>query len=144
MGAQELRQMIPKLVREGKTILLTTHYMSEADELSDLIAIIDKGRIIASGTPSRVKRQFSKIAILEVILRQSEVNFAENLNSISGIERVISSMDGPIQKLTIHIKPGANVREEVNKLLGVDTIESMVARDPTLEEAYLSIFQEPQ
>jgi ABC-2 type transport system ATP-binding protein len=141
MGAQELRQMIPELVKQGKTILLTTHYMSEADELSDQIAIIDKGNIVASGTPSVIKRKFSKVAILEVFLKQSDIAAAEKLNAISGIERVTSSMDGPVQKLTIHTRPGTDVRKEVKKAVGDDNIESMVDRDPTLEEAYLSIFK---
>jgi len=141
MGAQELRQMIPELVRQGKTILLTTHYMSEADELCDQIAIIDKGAIIASGTPSEIKRRFSKVAVLEVILRQSQVNAISDLTPIPGIKHVTSVSDGPIQKLTIHTIPGSEVREEVTKVLGAGNIESIVMRDPTLEEAYLSIFK---
>ncbi len=141
MGAQELRQMIPELVKQGKTILLTTHYMSEADELSDQIAIIDKGNIVASGAPSVIKRKFSKVAILEAFLKQSDVTATEKLNAISGIERVTSSMDGPVQKLTIHTRPGTDVRGEVKKAIGDGNIESMVDRDPTLEEAYLSIFK---
>jgi len=141
MGAQELRQMIPELVRQGKTILLTTHYMSEADELCDQIAIIDKGAIIASGTPSEIKRRFSKVAVLEVILRQSQVNAVSDLTPIPGIKHVTSVSDGPIQKLTIHTIPGSEVREEVTKVLGAGNIESIVMRDPTLEEAYLSIFK---
>ena len=47
-GALELRQLIPKLVDQGKTILLTTHYMAEADELSAYVGIINKGKIIAT------------------------------------------------------------------------------------------------
>ena len=141
IGAQEIRQMIPELVRQGKTILLTTHYMSEADELCDQIAIIDKGTIIASGTPSEIKRRFSKVAVLEVILRQSQVNAVGDLSPITGIKHVTSISDGPIQKLTIHTTPGSEVREEVTKVLGAGNIESIVMRDPTLEEAYISIFK---
>ncbi|MFC2014891.1 ABC transporter ATP-binding protein [Chloroflexota bacterium] len=141
MGAQELRLMIPELIHQGKTILLTTHYMSEADDLSDQIAIINEEKIIASGIPSDIKRRFSKIGVQEVILRQIGLAAVENLTQIPGIERVTSSYDGPIQKLTVHIKPGAEVMEEVTAMLGKDNIESMVTRDPTLEEAYLSIFK---
>jgi ABC-2 type transport system ATP-binding protein len=141
VGASELRQMIPELIRRGKTILLTTHYMAEADELSDLIGIIDKGRIIASGTPSDIKRQFSKISMLELILRRNQVGAAEQLNAIQGIERVTSSSDGPMQRLTLQVKAGAEVKEQVTNVLGADSVESVIARDPTLEEAYLSIFK---
>lgn len=141
LGAQELRQMIPALVREGKTILLTTHYMSEADELSDQIAIIDKGNIVASGSPSDIKRKFSKITVFEVILRQSIANAIGDLTPLPGIQHITSSVDGPIQKLTIHVKPGVDIQETVKIKLGVDIVESIVMRDPTLEEAYLSIFK---
>jgi len=141
MGARELRQLIPEMARQGKTILLTTHYMSEADELSEQIAIINKGEIVASGTPSDIKRRFSKIAILEVITRQGQIDTVENLASIRGIVHVTSSLDGPIEKLTIHTLPGAEVRDMVTVTIGQDNIESMVMREPTLEEAYISILQ---
>ena len=59
IGAQELRQYIPELVDQGKTIFLTTHYMLEADMLCDTIALIDKGRLVALGTPNEIKRNFS-------------------------------------------------------------------------------------
>ena len=140
-GAQELRQLIPELVRRGKTILLTTHYMLEADQLCDQIAIINKGAIIASGSPSEIKRSFSKIAVLEVILHDSRADTSEELNAIPGIENITSSWDGPIQKLTIHTLPGAEVREKITEILGQDNIESMSMRDPTLEEAYLNIIK---
>jgi ABC-2 type transport system ATP-binding protein len=141
MGVQELHQIIRELVHRGKTILLTTHYMLEADELSDQIAIIDRGEIIASGKPSDVKRRFSKVSMVEVVLRHSVADAVENLTSIPEIERVTSSSDGPVQKLLIQIKPNTEVRQKVTEVLGEDSIDSIVARDPTLEETYLSIFK---
>lgn len=141
VGARELRQMIPELVSQGKTILLTTHYMSEADELSNRIAIIDKGAIIASGTPSEIKRQFSRVAVMEVICRQMAPDAIEKLTAIGGIERVTSTSDGPIYKLTIHTQPEAQVRSDVTGILDKENIESIINREPTLEEAYLSIFR---
>ena len=140
-GARELRSLIPELARQGKTILLTTHYMFEADELCEQIAIINKGEIVASGTPSEIKRKFSKVAVLEVILRQSRADPAQELSHIQDIERITVTSDGPIQKLTIHVMPGTEIKEEVTRILGQSNIESLVMRDPTLEEAYLSILK---
>jgi len=140
-GAQELRQLIPAMVQRGKTILLTTHYMSEADELSSQVAIINRGQIIAMGTPSVIKRSFSKIAVCEVICRQSLVDAAEAVRAVSGIQRVISSSDGPFLRLTIHVHPGTEIKAGVVEILGEDNVESIVMRDPTLEEAYLSIIK---
>lgn len=55
LGANMLRDIIRKLKAEGKTVLLTTHYMQEADELCDNIAIIHKGKIVALDTPQQLK-----------------------------------------------------------------------------------------
>lgn len=55
LGARMLRDIILRLKESGKTILLTTHYLQEADELCDRIVIINKGRIIAQGTPKDLK-----------------------------------------------------------------------------------------
>ena len=55
VGARELRQTIADLVAAGKTVLLTTHYMFEADALCDRIAVIAKGQIVGEGTPAQLK-----------------------------------------------------------------------------------------
>ena len=55
VGARELRATIAALTEAGKTVLLTTHYMFEADELCDRIAVIAKGEIVAEGTPRDLK-----------------------------------------------------------------------------------------
>lgn len=140
-GAQEIRQLIPELVRRGKTILLTTHYMFEADEISNQIAIINKGEIIASGSPSEIKRKFSKIAVFEVTLKKMSQDTVKNLNAVDGVSRVTSSSDGPIQKLTVNVSPDTEVEGVVKSTIGLENIESFVKRDPTLEEAYLSIIK---
>ena len=140
-GAQELRRLIPQLVQRGKTILLTTHYMSEADELSSQVAIINRGQITALGTPSEIKRSFSKIAVCEVICRNCEINAVEAVRAMPGIQQVTLSSDGPVQRLTIQTSPGTEVKGGIVKILGEGNIESIIMRDPTLEEAYLSIIK---
>lgn len=140
-GSQELRMLVHKLVDRGKTILLTTHYMTEADDLSDQIVIINKGRIIATCSPSEIKRRFSKIAVMEVVIRQNRGSTYDELTLIPGIERVTNITDGPIQKLTLYLQPNVDVKDEVIRLLGDGNIEYLSMRDPTLEEAYLSIIK---
>jgi ABC-2 type transport system ATP-binding protein len=53
--ARDIRSIIANLARRGVTIFLTTHYMEEADQLSDRVAIIDRGRIVALDTPEQLK-----------------------------------------------------------------------------------------
>src|SRR5678815_4183629 len=66
VGARELRATIGTLTQAGKTILLTTHYMFEADALCDRIAVISKGKIVAEGTPADLKRGVGQGSVLEV------------------------------------------------------------------------------
>lgn len=140
-GAQELRQLIPVLIGQGKTILLTTHYMYEADEVSNQIAIINKGEMVASGTPSEIKRKFSKIEVFEINLKKINPDTVKDLCAIKGIERVTPGSDGLLQKLTIQAIPNSENEVIIRNTIGTDNIESFVKRDPTLEEAYLSIIK---
>ena len=55
LGAHMLRDIIRKLRDEGKTVLLTTHYLPEVEELCDRIVILNHGKIVARGTPEEIK-----------------------------------------------------------------------------------------
>ena len=87
-GAQELRALIPELAKSGKTILLTTHYMSEADLLCDQVVIIDKGSVVAAGTPSDIKRTFSRVAALDIRVNPGRADDVDQLTGVTGVERV--------------------------------------------------------
>ena len=60
---------IRELKKQNKTVLLTTHYMEEAEELCDRIGIIDNGKLISLGTPQQLKRQFNVKNLEEVFLQ---------------------------------------------------------------------------
>ena len=141
IGAQELRQYIPELVNQGKTIFLTTHYMLEADMLCDTIALIDKGRLVALGTPNEIKRNFSRVAIIEIVVNRTRASLAEELSGVDGVRRVETSVEGVLQRFAVFVKAGADVRPRIEEIVGADAIESLVLREPTLEEAYVSILQ---
>src|SRR5205814_2884119 len=66
VGARELRHTIAELARAGKTVLLTTHYMYEADALCDRIAVIAKGEIVATGTPADLKNAVADRTVIEI------------------------------------------------------------------------------
>jgi len=55
VAARELRTLILRLTRDRRTVLLTTHYMAEADELCDRIGVVAQGRLLAEGTPAQLK-----------------------------------------------------------------------------------------
>jgi ABC-2 type transport system ATP-binding protein len=138
IGALQLRDLIPDLARQGKTIFLTTHYMLEADLLCERICLIDKGSAVVTGTPTEIKQRFSKTRIVEVTTRELSPPL-DDLRRISGVTRVECRMDGPLQKITLHVRKGARIHYDLVECLGEETIESMTERDPNLEEAYVSI-----
>jgi ABC-2 type transport system ATP-binding protein len=58
--ARDIRAIVKELSKQGITVFLTTHYMEEADQLSDRVAIIDQGSIVALDTPERLKAKYGK------------------------------------------------------------------------------------
>src|ERR687895_1028076 len=70
-GRLGMWEVIRGLVREGMTLLLTTQYLEEADELADTIAVVDKGKIIARGTSDELKSQVGGERI-DVVVRRGD------------------------------------------------------------------------
>lgn len=75
----ELWEVLRGLVRDGTTLVLTTQYLEEADQLADEIIVIDKGKVIASGTPTQLKDQAGKAAVVLTLTHASDLPAAEVL-----------------------------------------------------------------
>ena len=82
-GSRDIRDMIRDMKKEGKTILLTTHYMFEADELCQRIAVISKGNIVALDKPSELKKQVKDVTLVELQVYGATEDF---MNRIKGME----------------------------------------------------------
>ncbi len=85
------RQMLWDLIRDvnknhGKTILLTTHYMEEADSLADRIAIIDKGKIVAMGTPSELKNKVGGTVIDMEVSAEFDKKSVEKMKNVKKVD----------------------------------------------------------
>ena len=84
-----IRDYIRRWVKDqvGKTVLLTTHYMLEADELCDRVAIIDRGRILACDTPTNLKRSISRNSTFSLVTTPfPQVNAVGQLPGVKGLE----------------------------------------------------------
>lgn len=122
--------------KQGKTILLTTHYMDEADELCDRIAFINRGRIVDIKTPEQYKRDIPHTEVLEVrCLGQPDIS---SLKSLDGIERVQAEFNDGITTLRIVAPRAERVLSEVieavrsqARILGIDV------KEPTLEDVFI-------
>ena len=142
-AARRVREMVKELQAEGHTILLTTHYMEEADQLSDRIGIIDQGRIIALDTPAGLKQQIGqKDAIkLEVAGWQPEMGGA--LEELSGVDRLAARYLGTDSVWEINLQsddsravlPG--VIERLSQ--GGARVVNLHIAQPTLEDVFIHL-----
>ncbi len=103
-AARSIRHMIKELRDQGKTIILTTHYMEEADQLCDRVGIIHKGKMIALDSPSNLKNKVKQEDILELEATNLGDNLAAYLNEIDGVEKAAITITDPVISLgTIRI-----------------------------------------
>ncbi|WP_010479473.1 daunorubicin resistance protein DrrA family ABC transporter ATP-binding protein [Thermococcus zilligii] len=133
-----VREFVDRLVREeGKTVLLTTHYMAEAEKLCDRIAIIDHGRIIALDTPENLKKLVSGGETVEIRVKNLEpgkVKAADERLTVSGEDPTRGTLvlrgnldEEDLPKVVESlIKAGA-------KVLSVERVE------PTLEDVFIKL-----
>jgi ABC-2 type transport system ATP-binding protein len=124
-------------VREGATLLLTTQYLEEADELANEIAVVDKGRIIARGTSDQLKSQVGGERIEVVAHDAMELPRAAQLLSPDGSATVEEHM----RRITIPADRGALHLIDVVRRLGDAgiKIDDIALRRPTLDDVFLTL-----
>src|SRR5690349_15678199 len=99
VGARDLRQTISDLVAAGKTVLLTTHYMFEADALCDQIAVIAKGEIVGHGTPEQLKANVTGGRVTEVEVFGVDDAAVQRLRELDGVTAITVEDRDPAQLL---------------------------------------------
>jgi ABC-2 type transport system ATP-binding protein len=120
---------------ESLTILLTTHYMEEADELADRLAIVSRGRVVVEGTPEQLKQSLRGEAV-EVELADGRAAEAEAV--VVALEGVLeTSIDG--RKLRSRVASGARAIPFILSALDAEGIgvESVTTHRPSLDDVYL-------
>jgi ABC-2 type transport system ATP-binding protein len=85
--------LLTEMNQKGLTILLTTHYMEEADQLCGRIAIIDHGKLLALDSPAQLKRSVPGGYLIELQVREIHPQFAEGLGALPGVVEVKSEND---------------------------------------------------
>ena len=137
-GRLDMWGVIRELVSDGTTLLLTTQYLEEADQLADEIAVIDTGKVIARGTSNELKRQIGG-EHLEVVVAQNDVSKAfEVVERIIGqkpkIEEGLNSISAPVSTGT------AALIEVINGLssVGINPLDVGLKR-PSLDDVFMAL-----
>jgi ABC-2 type transport system ATP-binding protein len=142
VGARELRSTISHLVEAGKTVLLTTHYMFEADELCDRIAVIASGSIVAEGSPKELKNRVADGHVLEVEVFGLDDRAVAAVRGVDGIRSVSVEARDQAQILAVRAATGAEVTQAVLRCLDGAAVGRIATREPTLEDAYVELVGE--
>ncbi|MGW6054507.1 ABC transporter ATP-binding protein [Streptomyces sp. NPDC055189] len=140
VAGRELRAMVADLAATGITVILTTHYMAEADELCDRIAVINNGVIEAEGTPAELKDRVRKLDVVEIEVRQTlNDTHLDTLRRLPGVERLSLEPGGMTDVLQVHVRPSPEGHSAVISSLADVRTGRITTREPTLEDAYVAV-----
>jgi ABC-2 type transport system ATP-binding protein len=139
VGARELRQTIADLISAGKTVLLTTHYMFEADALCDRIAVIAKGEIVGAGTPEELKAGVAEGRVTEIEVFGVGDAVVERLRALDGVTAVAVEPRDQRQLLVVQTTGERELTAPLLAELGSVEVGRVTSREPTLEDAYVAL-----
>jgi ABC-2 type transport system ATP-binding protein len=136
-GRQEMWSVINSLVDSGVTLLLTTQYLEEADQLADRIAVIDHGRVIAQGSADELKRQIGGER-LEIVVEREHVDAVRKI-----VEQVAGTVlvDEDLRQISAPVTTGTKALIEAVKAMddaGIHPLDLGLKR-PSLDDVFLSL-----
>jgi ABC-2 type transport system ATP-binding protein len=137
-GRQDMWSVIEELVKDGVTLLLTTQYLEEADQLADEIAVIDTGKVIARGTSDALKKQVGGER-LEVVVESAHI--AKTMEIVAAISGIKPSLDEGLRQISAPVSTGTAALLDVLKALdaaGIHALDVGLKR-PSLDDVFLSL-----
>ncbi len=121
-----------RLKEQGTTLVLTTHYMDEAEQLCDRLVVVDKGRIMAEGSPAALIREYSSREVLEV-----RFGSEANAGAAAKLEGLGDRLEVLPDRILVYAADGEAVLAEVTKR-GLEPLTSLVRRS-SLEDVFLRL-----
>lgn len=141
-ASRAARKLIRSWLEEdpARTLLLTTHYMVEADELCDRVAIINQGRVLACDTPSVLKQQLQREALFEITVGALKDLTVSKLEGVPGVRKASHRESGELNVLNFILNEEAALAGVMNKLTesGVRIVR-LDKHEPTLEDVFVNL-----
>ena len=122
-----------------RTLLLTTHYMAEADELCDRVAIIDRGKVLACDTPGNLKKQVQRYPMFELSLDPGSSGWSD-LGKLPGVRQAITDTTPTTVELKVSLEEESAIGTVVQNLVtSGGRILSLKKLEPTLETVFIEL-----
>jgi ABC-2 type transport system ATP-binding protein len=142
VGARELRDTIARLSAGGTTILLTTHYMYEADELCGRIGVIANGAFVAYGTPADLKSHVADRTVIEIETFGVADETLDRLRAVPGVASVSTETRDQASVVLVQSSRGPELVQPLLRALDGISVGKVLSREPTLEDAYVELVRE--
>jgi ABC-2 type transport system ATP-binding protein len=137
----QMWQTIRRLVAKGSTILLTTQYLDEADQLADRIAVIDRGRVVAEGTPNELKTSVGVASL------QLKIKDAAHAKAASRIVQDVLKVKAQVPEPTLITAPMADPERITDLLVALRQhnvhLAEVSVQKPTLDEVFMALTGNP-
>ncbi len=141
-ASRDARHLIRSWLDEDRTrtLLLTTHYMVEADELCDRVAIINRGRVLACDSPAHLKQEIQRDALFEIAVSGMNGLKTSTLEQVPGVRRAGREESGNLSVLNLILEEEAALGGVINKLNESHVkIERLDKHAPTLEDVFVHL-----
>jgi ABC-2 type transport system ATP-binding protein len=141
-ASRDVRQFIQRWLTEnpGRTLILTTHYMVEAEELCDRVAIINKGRVLACDTPGNLKRELQSEAIFRIETSPLDGLYPSTFESIPGVRKVTCQPLEDRSSLQFILDEEPVLGEVINHMTASNLrIMNLTKSEPSLEDVFVEL-----
>jgi ABC-2 type transport system ATP-binding protein len=142
-AARRVRELVTELKAEGRTVLLTTHYMEEADQLSDRIGIIDQGQIIALDTPAALKQRINQKDAIKLEVAGWHPEMAEAIQKLPNVENLVTRHLGidSVYEVSLHAANSRSILPGIIETVshnGTHLVNMNIVQ-PSLEDVFIHL-----
>ena len=140
-AARDLREEVGRWMREDptRTVILTTHYMQEADDLCDRVAIVNRGQIVIEGTPESLKHEVQRDVVIDLQLEPGDP-VLDRLRAVAGVGAASVREEDGVDRFSLLLADDAvltNVISAVER--SGRRVAGLAKREPTLEDAFVKL-----